>query len=237
MFGLKDKVIVVTGGNRGIGRAVVERLEKLDAKVAYINLDGEGSTSSFQVKADVTSYIQMEVAFKKIEAELGSIYGVVCNAGITRDGFYHKTTSDQWSEVIDVNLNGAYNSTRPIIENLYIRKEGSIVFVSSIVGENGNIGQVNYAASKAGLIGLSKSLAKEGARNNVRSNVIAPGFTETSMTETLPEKVAEKIYNAIPLGRFAKPEEIAWSVVYLLSPVMSSFITGEVIRVNGGHLM
>lgn len=237
MLGLKDKVIVVTGGNRGIGRAIVNKLEKLDAKVAYINLDGEGSPNSFQVKADVTSYTQMETAFKKIEEKLGPIYGVVCNAGITRDGFYHKSTPDQWSEVINVNLNGAYNSTRPIIEKLYSRKEGSIVFVSSIVGENGNMGQANYAASKAGLIGLAKSLAKEGARNNVRANVIAPGFTETSMTENLPGKVVEKITNAIPFSRFAKPEEIAWSAIYLLSPVMSSFVTGEVIRVNGGHLM
>lgn len=237
MFGLENRVIVVTGGNRGIGQAVVEQLEKLNARVAYINVDGMGSQKSLQVKADISSIEEMENAYKKIEDELGPIYGVVCNAGITRDSFYHKSSKEQWDQVLNVNLTGAFNTTRPIIKKMYERNEGSIVFVSSIVGESGNLGQTNYAASKAGLIGLAKSLAKEGAKNNVRSNVVSPGFTLTSMTENLPEKVVEKILNDIPFGRFAKPEEIAWSIIFLLSPKLSSFITGEVIRVNGGHLM
>ncbi|QEY22929.1 SDR family oxidoreductase [Psychrobacillus sp. AK 1817] len=237
VFGLKDKVVVVTGGNRGIGNALVIKLEKLGAKVAYINLTGKGNNKGIQFKANVTSYEEMENALFKIEKELGPIYGIVSNAGITRDSFYHKISPELWNEVIDVNLIGAFNTTRPIINKMYERQEGSIVFVSSIVGESGNLGQTNYSASKAGIIGFSKSLAKEGARKHIRSNVVAPGFTETSMTENLPEKVRNNIINNIPFKRFAKPDEIAWSIIFLLSPVLSSYITGEVIRVNGGQLM
>jgi len=237
MFGLKDKVIVVTGGNRGIGESVVRKLENLGANVAYINKSKPGNSKSLHIFADVTSSQQMEKAFTEIEMQLGPVYGIVCNAGITRDNFFHKSSEDEWNDVINVNLTGAVNTVRPAISKLYAQKEGSIVFVSSIVGENGNLGQSNYAASKAGLIGFAKSLAKEAAKNNVRSNLVAPGFTNTSMTEDLPEKVVDKITSNIPLGRFATPEEIAWSIIFLLSPTMSSFITGEVIRVNGGHLM
>jgi len=237
LFELKNKVVVVTGGNRGIGRAIVEMLEELGAKVVYINKSKIGSLKSWQIRADVTSFDEMEKAYKLIEQRLGSIYGVVCNAGITNDSLFHKSDLLDWKSVLDVNLTGVYNTIRPIINKLYERNEGSIVLISSIVGESGNVGQVNYSASKAGLIGFGKSLAKEGAKYNVRTNIVAPGFTETTMTNDLPINIKEKITNSIPLKRFAHPREIAWSVNFLLSPVMSSYITGEVIRVNGGQLM
>jgi acetoacetyl-CoA reductase/3-oxoacyl-[acyl-carrier protein] reductase len=237
MFDLENRVIIVTGGNRGIGDAIVKALEVIGAKVAYINNTSQGNSKSLHIKADVTSLPEMEKAMKIVESELGDIYGVVCNAGIIRDGFLHKSTMQQWNDVIDVNLNGVYNTVRPIINKLYQRKKGSVVFISSIVGESGNLGQTNYAASKAAIIGFAKSLAKEAARHNVRSNVVAPGFTNTSMTSNIPETVKKKIIADIPLGRFAEAEEIAWVVVFLLSPKFSSYITGEVVRVNGGLLM
>lgn len=237
MFALENKIIIVTGGNRGIGGATVKVLEELGAKVAYINRTVPGNYGTLQIQADVTSEKEMQLAIEKVENDLGPIYGVVCNAGITRDSFLHKSSLDQWHEVINVNLNGVYITLRPSLNKLYKKKEGAIVLISSIVGESGNMGQTNYTASKAAIIGLSKSLAKEAARNGIRSNVVAPGFTNTSMTESLPEKVKNKVISNIPLGRFAEAEEVAWAIAFLLSPRLSSYITGEVIRVNGGQLM
>lgn len=236
MFGLKDKIVLVTGGSRGIGEATVKILEELGAVVAYINkTDEPGRYGSLFIKADVTNKAEMEISIKKIEEELGPIYGVVANAGITRDNFFSKMSDENWDEVINVNLHGVYNTIKPLISSFYERKEGAVVFISSIVGESGNMGQTNYAASKAAVIGFAKSLAKEGARFGVRSNVVAPGFTETDMLKPIPANIKEKIISDIPLNRFGKPEDIAWSVAFLLSPIASNFITGEVIRVNGGQ--
>ena len=233
-LGLEGKVIVVTGGNRGIGAATVALLEEMGAKVASICRGDAGPNARMHVKADVTDAAAMEQAIDVVEHELGPIYGVVANAGITNDSLFSKMGLDAWKQVIDTNLNGVYNTIRPIVPRMNDRREGSMVFVSSIVGERGNVGQANYAASKAALIGLAKALARECARFNVRTNVIAPGFIETDMLKAVPEPVQQKIIQEIPLRRFGKPEEIAWAVAFLLSPV-SGYTTGEVLRVNGAH--
>lgn len=237
MFNLNGKVILVTGGNRGIGGSIVKILNDLGAKVACISKSGKGTEGCLYLKADVTKSEEVKIAVSRIKEELGPIYGVVANAGINRDTFFKKMSDEDWSNVIDVNLTGAYNTVKSVVPDMLENNEGSVVLISSIVGEMGNFGQVNYAASKAGLIGMAKSLAKESARNGVRVNVVAPGFTNTDMTSSLPDKVREKITKDIPLSRFAEPEEIAWSVAFLLSPTLSSYVTGQVLGVNGGQYM
>lgn len=235
-LGLEDQVIVVTGGNQGIGATIVAFLQELGAKVAYTDIKvSESSGGALAIQADVTDLASMEAAAAQIEAKLGPVYGIVANAGITRDNFFTKLEPADWDAVINVNLKGVANTIRPFLAGMYERGAGSIVGISSISGERGNVGQTNYAATKAGVIGLVKSLAREGARYNVRANAVAPGFIDTEMTRAIPEKVREKITAEIPLRRFGKPEEIAWAVAFLLSPIASSFITGEVLRVNGAH--
>ena len=235
MFGLEDKVILVTGGNRGIGAAIVALLEDHGAKVAYTYRSAPGARGTLAVKADVTDTEDMVRVANEVEAELGPIYGIVANAGITNDALFSKMSAEKWKSVIDTNLNGVYNTIRPIIPLMYERREGSLVFISSVVGEQGNIGQANYAATKAGLIGMAKSLGLEGARYGVRANVVAPGFTETDMIKSIPEKVKDKILRTIPLRRFAKLEEIAWGVLFLLSPITGGYITGTTLSINGGR--
>lgn len=235
-LGLEDKVIVVTGGNRGIGSSIVSLLTDLGAKVAYTDVViDEGNTKGLGIKADVTSLESMEEAAKIIVEKLGPVYGVVANAGITRDNFFTKLTPQDWDAVINVNLKGVVNTIKPFIQGMYDQKQGSVVCISSISGDRGNAGQTNYSATKAAVIGIVKSLAREGARNNVRVNAIAPGFINTEMTKAVPDKVKEKIYEEIPFRRFGEPEDIAWAVTYLLSPVASNYVSGEVIRVNGAH--
>jgi acetoacetyl-CoA reductase/3-oxoacyl-[acyl-carrier protein] reductase len=177
----------------------------------------------------------MEAADKQIEAELGPVYGIVANAGITRDNFFAKLTPLDWDLVINVNLKGVNHTIKPFIEGMYERQAGSIVCISSISGDRGNAGQTNYAATKAAVIGLVKSLAREAARYNIRANAIAPGFINTEMTLAIPDKVRDKITAEIPCRRFGEPADIAWATAYLLSPIASSYVSGEVLRVNGAH--
>jgi len=235
MFGLEGKVIFVTGGNRGIGAAIVEILTALGAKVAYTYRSGPGPDAALAIQADVTDPASMAAAIARAEAEVGEIYGVVLNAGITKDNLFPNISVDDWYAVIDTNLNGVFNTLHPIVPRLYDRGSGALVFISSIVGEQGNIGQANYAAAKSAIIGLAKTLGLEGARYGVRSNVVAPGFTSTDMIKEIPDKVRDRILAKIPLRRFAEPEEIAWAVSFLLSTVMAGYITGEVISINGGQ--
>lgn len=234
-LGLEDKVIVVTGGNRGIGEATVELLADLGANVASICRGEAGMHGRMHVKADVTDEAAMAMAIETVEEELGPIFGVVANAGITQDSLFAKMDFVAWKNVVDTNLHGVFHTIRPVAPRLYDRREGALVFISSIVGERGNVGQANYAASKSALIGLAKALAREGARFGVRANVVAPGFIDTDMLKPVPQSVQEKILQEIPMRRFGKPEEIAWAVAFLLSPIASAYTTGVVLRVNGAH--
>ena len=237
-LGLEGKVILVTGGNRGIGKQMVLLLEALGAKVAYTDRsDRPSDHGSLAIFADVTYPGEMEMAAERVEKELGPIYGVVINAGITRDAMFHKMTHRDWDSTIAVNLTGAYNTIRPIFPAMRERGEGAIVFISSIIGEQGGLGQTNYSVTKAGLIGMARSLAYEGARRNIRVNVIAPGFVDSDMTDKIPPPVRDSLTAQIPMQRFGKAIEIAWPVATLLSPVASGFITGCVVNVNGGHRM
>lgn len=235
MFGLEDKIIFVTGGNRGIGAAIVETLTSLGAKVAYTYRSEPGPDAALALHADVTDHQSMADAIQRVESEVGPIYGVVLNAGITKDNLFSNISVEDWTDVIDTNLNGVFNSLHPIVPKLYERGSGSLVFISSVVGEQGNIGQANYAATKAAVIGLAKTLGLEGSRYGVRANVVAPGFTSTDMVKSIPDKVKERILAKIPMRRFAEPEEIGWAVAFLLSPLMAGYITGTVLSVNGGQ--
>lgn len=237
MLGFDDKVVFVSGGNRGIGAAIVERLEDLGAKVAYNYRSEPGAAGTLPIQSNVTDRDEMAATIEQVEDELGPVFGIVCNAGITRDALASKMDHDDWDQVVDINMTGAWNTVRPALPKMYERNEGALVFISSIVGERGNIGQANYAAAKGGLIALSKTLALEGARYNVRSNVVAPGFVETDMLKPIPDTVKDKIRQQIPMRRFGKPEEIAWAVTFLLSPEAGGFTTGETVAVNGGHHM
>jgi acetoacetyl-CoA reductase/3-oxoacyl-[acyl-carrier protein] reductase len=235
MFGLEDKVILVTGGNRGIGAEIVALLEELGAKVAYTYRSGPGEKGALALQVDVTDADGMQKVVDRIEQELGPIYGAVANAGITNDSLLSRMSVEQWNSVIDTNLNGVFNTIRPLAPLMYERKSGSIVFVSSVVGEQGNIGQANYSATKAGLIGMAKTLGLEGARYGVRVNAVCPGFTETDMVKAIPDPVKDKILQTIPLRRFATEREVAWGVAFLLSPEMGGYITGTSLSINGGR--
>jgi NAD(P)-dependent dehydrogenase (short-subunit alcohol dehydrogenase family) len=235
-LGLEDKVIVVTGGNQGIGAKIVALLAELGAKVAYTDIKiSDSNSGALAIQADVTKLEDMQAAAAQIKEKLGKVYGVVANAGITRDNFFNKLTPQDWDLVINVNLKGVNHTILPFIDDMYEQGAGSIVCISSISGDRGNAGQANYAATKAAVIGLIKSLARECARYGVRANAIAPGFIDTEMTRIIPDKVKEKITAEIPFRRFGNPEDIAWAVAFLLSPVASAYISGEVLRVNGAH--
>jgi 3-oxoacyl-[acyl-carrier protein] reductase len=222
--------VLVTGGNRGIGLAIARELAAAGDAVAVTYRSGEPPEGLFGVRCDVTSTADVEAAFDKVEAEQGPVEVLVSNAGITKDTLLAMMKEDAFTDVIDANLTGAFRVAKRAIRPMMKLKRGRIVLISSVVGLSGQAGQANYAASKAGLVGFARSLAREYGSRNITVNVVAPGFVATDMTAGLDH---EKIVANIPLGRQAAPEEIA-RVVRFLAGDDASYITGAVIPVDGG---
>lgn len=244
MFRLDGRTALVTGASQGIGEAISRRLaaqgarvvlaarnrEKLDALAAAIAADGG---SAHALPLDLARAAETPERLKSLPAEWSEIDVLVNNAGITADGLLARMSLEQWQSVIDTNLTGSFAVTRELVRGMMRRRWGRIVTVSSVVGLMGNAGQANYAAAKAGLIGFTKSVARELASRNVTANVVAPGFVETAMTGVLPEETKKKMFDDIPLGRFGRAEEIAAAVVYLASEE-AGYVTGQVLNVSGG---
>ena len=237
------RVAVVTGGTRGIGAAISKGLKAAGYKVAasYAGNDEaaekfKGDTGISVHKWDVSNYDACVSGLKKVEAELGPVEILVNNAGITKDGMFHKMTPDQWYGVINTNLNSLFNMTRPVWEGMRERKFGRVICISSINGQKGQMGQVNYSAAKAGDIGFVKALAQEGARSGITVNAICPGYIATEMVKAIsPDVLAKSILPLIPVGRLGEPEEIARCVAFLASDD-AGFITGSDLVVDGGYL-
>ena len=228
------KVAFVTGANRGIGLAIAERLhEEGYAVAASYRSNPPDNPDLFPVKCDVTSQIQIDQAFDQIERDLGTVEVLIANAGITKDNLLPRMSEDDFTDVIDSNLTSGYRLTKRAIKPMMKQRKGRIIFISSVVGTTGQAGQANYAASKAGLVGLARSIAKEFASRNITANVIAPGPVKTNMIDELTDQQRENILAAVPLGRFAEPEEIAATVAFLASD-QAGFITGAIIPVDGG---
>jgi acetoacetyl-CoA reductase len=237
------RVALVTGGTRGIGRAIVERL-KADGMLVAAGYSGNDEAAAacakelgiVVVKGNVGNFADCKHAAERVEKELGPIDVLVNNAGITRDGVFHKMSSEQWSEVIRVNMDSLFNMTRQVIEGMRDRGWGRIVNISSINGQKGQMGQTNYSAAKAGMIGFTKALALENARKGVTVNCIAPGYIDTDMVAAVPEKVLEGIIAQIPVGRLGKGEEIADMVAFLAGE-RAGYVTGTTLALNGGQYM
>jgi 3-oxoacyl-[acyl-carrier protein] reductase len=244
---LSERVAIVTGASRGIGRLIAVELarrgarvvasarsvEALDSLVAEI---AAGGGEALAVAADVAVAADAEGLLAAAVQRFGRVDILVNNAGITRDGLLLRMKEEDWDAVLDTNLKGAFLCTRAAAKVMSKQKYGRIINISSVVGEMGNPGQANYCASKAGLLGLTKSVARELARRNVTVNAVTPGFVVTDMTDALPEKARDELVSQIPLGRLGKPEDIAFSVAFLASD-QAGYITGQVLGVNGGMHM
>ena len=236
------RVAIVTGGTRGIGAAICRALKSAGYSVAAGYAGNDEAAQKFKAetgiaiyKWTVASYEDCVQALKQIEADLGPVDVLVNNAGITRDAMLHRMKPEQWTEVLNTNLNSLFNMCRPLIEGMRARKFGRIINISSINGQKGQMGQTNYSAAKAGEIGFTKALAQEGARVGVTVNAIAPGYINTEMVQAVPKDVLEKsILPLIPLGRLGEPGEIARCVVFLASDD-AGFITGSTLTANGGQ--
>ena len=235
------RVALVTGGSRGIGAAISIALKDAGYSVAASYAGNDEAAAKFTnetgiktYKWNVADYDSCVEGIAKVEAELGPVDILVNNAGITRDAPFHKMTREQWSDVIDTNLSGVFNMTHPIWPGMRERKFGRVITISSINGQKGQFAQVNYSASKAGDLGITKALAQEGARFGITANAICPGYIATDMVMAVPEKVRESIIAQIPAGRLGEPEEIARCVVFLASD-QAEFVNGSTITVNGGQ--
>ncbi len=242
------KVAFITGGSRGIGKEVALKFAEngYNIVINYVsdNTDIEKLKNEFAqkgvealiIKADVTNSEEIENLVKEVIEKFGKIDVLVNNAGITKDNLLMRMSEEEFDKVINVNLKGTFIVTKAVIKYMMKKRSGSIINLSSVVGVAGNAGQANYSASKAGIIGLTKSIAKELASRNIRANAVAPGFIETDMTAVLSDSVKENIYNQIPLKRMGSVKEVA-NLIYFLGADDSSYITGQVINVDGGMLM
>jgi acetoacetyl-CoA reductase len=235
------RVAVVTGGTRGIGHAISIALKERGFRVAANYGGNDSAAQSFQMetgipvyKWDVGDYEACAGGLKRVETDLGPVDVVVNNAGITRDAMLHKMTPEMWNEVIRVDLSSMFNMTQPIIDGMRSRNWGRIINISSINGQKGQMGQSNYSAAKAGVIGFTKALAQETARKGITVNCIAPGYVDTDMVAAVPEKVLEGIIAQIPVGRLGKSSEIARAVAFLAGDD-GAFITGSTLTINGGQ--
>ena len=235
------RVALVTGGSRGIGAAISKGLKAAGYKVAASYAGNDEAAAAFTketgiptYKWDVSDYDACAAGITKVESELGPIDVLVNNAGITRDGFFHKMTEAQWDEVLQTNLKSLFAMCRSTIEGMRARGFGRIVNLSSVNGQKGQMGQVNYSAAKAGVIGFTKALALENANKGITVNCIAPGYVATDMTKAIAPEVMQKIVAQIPVGRMGEPEEIANTVLYLVND-QAGFITGSTIAINGGQ--
>ncbi len=242
---LKGKVALVTGSTRGIGKSIASTLasygadvvitgrNKATAQLVAENIKNEFNVNAYGVELDFNKDITE--SWKEIQNLVGNVDILVNNAGLTRDTLFIRMKQEDWDEVINANLTGTFKITQLVVKGMMKKRYGRIINISSVVGFTGNAGQVNYATTKAGLIGFTKSLAKELASRNITVNAVAPGFIETDMTEQLPAEIKEKYLEQIPLNKFGKPEDVANAVLFLASD-LSSYITGETIHVNGGML-
>ena len=241
----KDKVVLITGASQGIGKATALKFAEEKASLAINDIEGQeeqlkelkneieklGGKANYYL-ADVANYEEVEKMVQSIKNDLGKLDVLVNNAGICRDKTLAKMTKEDWQKVIDVDLTGVFNCTKAALA-LIVNNRGKIINVSSLVGIRGNFGQTNYAAAKAGIIGFTKSLAKEIGRFGVTVNAIAPGFIETNLTQRMPEEIKGMVKKFTPLGRFGKPEEVAFLITFLASE-KADFITGSVISIDGG---
>jgi 3-oxoacyl-[acyl-carrier protein] reductase len=225
--------VLVTGGNRGIGKAIAEAFAAEGDDVAVTYRSGEPPAGFLGVRCDVTSAEDVDRAFSEVEAAQGPVEVLVANAGVTRDTLVLRMSDDDWDTVLDTNLTGTYRVVKRGAKGMLRLRRGRIVLISSVVGLMGSPGQVNYAASKAGLVGMARSLARELGSRSITANVVAPGFVETEMTAVLPEEQRAAYLAQIPLGRYADTTEVAATVVWLASPG-AAYVTGAVIPVDGG---
>jgi 3-oxoacyl-[acyl-carrier protein] reductase len=247
MFQLSHRTALVTGASQGIGRAIALRLAERGARVVLAARNVDKLTElaeeirsrdgqAHPLALDVSQPDQVAAQLAALPADWADVGIVVNNAGITRDGLFARMDLEQWQQVIDTNLTGAYAVTRELVRGMMRQRFGRILFVSSVVGLMGNAGQVNYAASKAGLVGMAKSLARELGGRQITANVVAPGFIATAMTEELPEKVKKEIADSIALRHFGTADDVAAAVVFLASDE-AAYVTGEVLNVSGGMYM
>lgn len=248
MAALQDKVALVTGGSRGIGRAIVLALADAGCHVAFtyksagsaaeevVNEVRAKGRKALALQSDAKSFPEATRAVENVIQEFSRLDILVNNAGITKDALLLRMTEQDWDEVIETNLKSAFNFSKAVVKQMMSQREGRIINISSVAGVIGNAGQTNYAAAKAGMLGMTKTLAKELASRNIQVNAIAPGFVETDMTSKLTPQQKEALFAMIPLKRVGKPEEIASVVVFLASPA-SSYMTGQVLCVDGGLVM